>query len=60
MPGWLRAFAVHQPIGVVVIATRALMEGGPTATPVLQALLWCAGLLIVFVPLAVRQYRRRT
>jgi len=59
MPGWLRAFATHQPIGVVVIATRALMEGGPTATPVFQALLWCAGLLIVFVPLAVRQYRRR-
>jgi ABC transporter DrrB family efflux protein len=59
MPGWLRAFATHQPIGVVVTATRALMEGGPTATPVFQALLWCAGLLIVFVPFAVRQYRRR-
>ena len=50
MPGWLRAFATHQPIGVVITATRALMEGGPTATPVFQALLWCAGLLIVFVP----------
>jgi ABC-2 type transport system permease protein/oleandomycin transport system permease protein len=59
LPGWLRAFATHQPIGVVITATRALMEGGPTATPVLQALLWCAGLLIVFAPLAVRQYRRR-
>jgi ABC-2 type transport system permease protein len=60
LPGWLQAFATHQPIGVIIIATRALMRGGPTATPVLQALLWCAGLLIVFVPLAVRQYRRRT
>jgi ABC-2 type transport system permease protein/oleandomycin transport system permease protein len=60
MPGWLRAFATHQPIGVVVTATRALMRGGPTATPVFQALLWCAGLLIVFVPFAVRQYRRRS
>ncbi|HEY5250253.1 MAG TPA: ABC transporter permease [Acidimicrobiales bacterium] len=59
MPSWLRDFATHQPIGVVVIATRALTEGGPTATPVFQALLWCVGLLIVFVPLAVRQYRRR-
>ena len=59
MPSWLRAFATHQPIGVVVTATRALMEGGPTATPVFQALLWCAGLLIVFVPFAIRQYRRR-
>jgi ABC-2 type transport system permease protein len=60
MPGWLRAFATHQPIGVVVTATRALMEGGPTATPVFQALVWCAGLLVVFVPFAVRQYRRRS
>jgi ABC-2 type transport system permease protein len=60
MPGWLQSFATHQPIGVVIDATRALMRGGPTATPVLQALLWCGGLLIVFVPFAVRQYRRRT
>ncbi len=59
LPGWLQAFATHQPIGVVITATRALTHGGPTATPVFQALLWCAGLLIVFVPLAVRQYRRR-
>ena len=60
MPGWLRPFADHQPIGVVVTATRALMHGGPTAGPVWQALAWCVGLLLVFVPLAVRQYRRRT
>ncbi|HXQ75675.1 MAG TPA: ABC transporter permease [Acidimicrobiales bacterium] len=59
MPGWLQPFANHQPIGVVVNATRALTHGGPTAGPVLQALLWCGGLLVVFVPLAVRQYRRR-
>jgi ABC transporter DrrB family efflux protein len=59
LPGWLRDFATHQPIGVVITATRALMRGGPTATPVIQALAWCAGLLLVFVPLAVRQYRRR-
>ncbi len=59
LPGWLRDFATHQPIGVVITATRTLMEGGPTATAVFQALLWCAGLLIVFVPLAVWQYRRR-
>jgi ABC-type multidrug transport system permease subunit len=59
LPGWLRDFATHQPIGVVITATRALMTGGPTATAVFQALLWCAGLLLLFVPLAVRQYRRR-
>ncbi|HVC68872.1 MAG TPA: ABC transporter permease [Acidimicrobiales bacterium] len=59
MPGWLQPFANHQPIGVVVIATRALMHGGPTASPVLQALAWCIGLLLLFIPFAVRQYRRR-
>jgi ABC transporter DrrB family efflux protein len=59
LPGWLQAFATHQPIGVVVTATRALTRGGPTEAPVLEALAWCIGLMIVFVPLAVRQYRRR-
>jgi ABC transporter DrrB family efflux protein len=60
MPGWLRAFALHQPVGVIITATRALMRGGPTRDPVIEALVWIAGLLIVFVPFAVRQYRRRT
>jgi ABC-2 type transport system permease protein/oleandomycin transport system permease protein len=60
MPNWLQTFAVHQPVGVIITATRALEHGGPTAGPVVQALLWCAGLVVVFVPLAVRQYRRRT
>jgi len=60
LPGWMQAFALHQPVGVVVTATRALMEGGPTATAVFQTLLWCGGFLVVLVPLAVRQYRRRS
>ncbi|HXQ60215.1 MAG TPA: ABC transporter permease, partial [Acidimicrobiales bacterium] len=60
MPGWLQPFANHQPIGVVVTATRALMHGGPTASLVLQALAWCFGLLLLFIPFAVRQFRRRT
>ncbi|MGH9030228.1 MAG: ABC transporter permease, partial [Acidimicrobiales bacterium] len=58
MPGWLQAFAVHQPIGVMIDATRALMIGGPTASDVLQALAWCAGLLAVLVPLSIWRYRR--
>jgi ABC transporter DrrB family efflux protein len=60
MPGWLQAFAKHQPVSVVVDATRALMVGGPgpTAGPVFQALLWTIVLLAVSAPLAVRQYRR--
>jgi ABC-2 type transport system permease protein len=58
MPGWLQAFADHQPVSVTVSAVRALVLGGPTADDVLEALAWIAGLLAVFVPLAVLRYRR--
>jgi ABC-type multidrug transport system permease subunit len=58
MPGWLQAFAAHQPVSVTASAVRALMLGGPTTSKVLQCLAWCAGILIVFVPIAVRLYRR--
>ena len=60
MPGWLQAFANHQPFGYVVQGTRALMSGGPTAGPVIDAVAWCLGILVVLVPLAVRRYRRVT
>jgi ABC-2 type transport system permease protein/oleandomycin transport system permease protein len=58
MPGWLQVWANNQPVTKMVDATRALMLGGPTATPVLHALLWTVGLLAVLAPLAVARYRR--
>jgi ABC-2 type transport system permease protein/oleandomycin transport system permease protein len=58
MPGWLQAFAAHQPVSVTASAVRALMQGGPTATYALQSIAWIAGILVVFAPLAVRRYRR--
>lgn len=58
MPGWLQAFAKNQPVTVMVDAVRALTLGGPTSTPVIKAVAWCAGLLLVLAPLAVRRYRR--
>jgi ABC-2 type transport system permease protein/oleandomycin transport system permease protein len=63
MPRWLAAFANHQPVGVVVNATRALMIGpraglGSTAGLVVEALAWCIGILVVLAPLAVWRYRR--
>jgi ABC transporter DrrB family efflux protein len=58
MPGWLQVFANNQPITKVVDSARALMSGGPTATYTWEALAWCVGLLALFVPLAVRKYRR--
>jgi ABC transporter DrrB family efflux protein len=58
MPGWLQPFAAHQPVSVTASAARALILGTPAASDVLQALGWVAGILLVFVPLAVWRYRR--
>ena len=60
MPGWLQAFANHQPVSVAADAVRALSVGSPAAGPVLQATLWVVALLLVFMPLAVVRYRRST
>ena len=58
MPDWLQAFARNQPVTITINAVRGLMLGGPAAPWVWQSLLWCAGLLAVFVSLSVRLYRR--
>jgi ABC-2 type transport system permease protein/oleandomycin transport system permease protein len=58
MPGWLQAFAEHQPVSVTVDAVRGLTAGGPTAGKVVASLLWSAGIIAVFAPLAIRRYRR--
>jgi ABC-2 type transport system permease protein len=59
MPEWLQAWSEHQPVTATVDAVRALVLGGPTLGPVLASLAWSAGLLVVFVALAGRAYRRR-
>jgi ABC-2 type transport system permease protein len=58
MPGWLQAFARINPITCTANAVRALTVGGPTTRPVLYCLAWIVGILLVFVPLATRNYRR--
>jgi ABC transporter DrrB family efflux protein len=58
MPGWLQAFAQHQPVSVTASAVRALVLGGPTSSDVLQALAWCVGILAIAAPLAVWRYRK--
>ncbi|HZE49120.1 MAG TPA: ABC transporter permease [Jatrophihabitantaceae bacterium] len=59
MPGWLQAFVNVNPITHLVGTVRGLMLGGPTASHLGWTLLWMGGLLVVFVPLALRAYRRR-
>jgi ABC-2 type transport system permease protein len=65
-PTWLRTFSQVNPITVTVNAIRALVLGDPPPNGLWQplfpslwyALLWIAVILVVFVPLAVRAYRR--
>jgi ABC-type multidrug transport system permease subunit len=58
MPGWLQAFADHQPVTATVDAARDLILGQPVGWGVVNSLAWSAGLLAVFAPIAVRRYRR--
>ncbi|HXC85383.1 MAG TPA: ABC transporter permease [Trebonia sp.] len=64
MPGWLQAFVNVNPVTYLTEAERALLApvpGGPAAaTVVVRSLLWALGIFVVFAPLAVAAYRRRT
>ncbi len=59
MPGWLQSVADVNPLTHLVGALRGLLLGGSVGTDVLWTLGWMAALLAVFVPLALRAYRRR-
>lgn len=66
MPSWLQGFARHQPFTEVIDALRILALGHQVqpaigqslSSSVLQSLAWVAGMIIIFVPLATRAYRR--
>jgi len=58
MPGWLQAFANNQPVTYVINTMRALALGGPVESSLWKSAVWLAGIFIVFLPLAVRAYRR--
>jgi ABC transporter DrrB family efflux protein len=67
MPGWLRVFAVHQPVSVTISAIRGLFLGPDlaralsttsTTSYVLQSIAWGVGIVLVFGPISVRRYRK--
>jgi ABC-2 type transport system permease protein/oleandomycin transport system permease protein len=58
MPSWLQHFAVNQPFTQVIDALRAFASGEGLGNHWWVALLWMAGIMAVFVPLAVRTYRK--
>jgi ABC transporter DrrB family efflux protein len=68
LPGWMQPLAENQPITAMVNAVRALALGGAdaahlahsTAHWVVLSLLWSAGIVLAFAPLAVARYRSST
>jgi ABC-type multidrug transport system permease subunit len=69
MPPVLQWFAAWNPVSAMVAAVRELF-GNPTApltqpswplqNPVLASVIYCALLLAIFIPLALRRYKART
>jgi ABC transporter DrrB family efflux protein len=58
MPDWLQWFANHQPVSVVVNATRDLTLGRPLGGDLAQAIAWMVAIVAVCAPIAVSRYRR--
>ena len=66
LPSWLKGFANNQPISILSDTVRALMigdeftaqNGRSLGALVAYSFFWIAAILLVFVPLAVRKYRR--
>lgn len=57
-PGWIQPFVANQPVTAVIDALRVLADGGDAGAPVLRAVVWMAGLLVVFSFAAVQAFRR--
>ena len=60
MPDGLRQFAEANPFTTITDALRSLWLNTPANTDVWMAFVWCAILVAVFAPLAVKRYRRVT
>jgi ABC transporter DrrB family efflux protein len=58
MPGWLQGFAKINPVTVVCNVLRNLTYGGATWVHFWQSMAWIVGILVVFIPLAARAYKR--
>jgi oleandomycin transport system permease protein len=59
LPGWLQAWVKVNPVTQVSDAARGLLLDLPLGRTITMSLLWTAGILVVFAPLAVRAYRRQ-
>ena len=59
LPGWLQVVTRVNPVSHVVSALRDLMNDGAVTAQVGWALLGCAAVAAIFIPLAVRSYSRQ-
>jgi ABC transporter DrrB family efflux protein len=60
MPSWLEAFTENQPITLVINTVRAWMLGNDAGSDAWRALIWSLGLLVIFFPIALWMYKKRT
>ncbi|KQY21991.1 ABC transporter [Cellulomonas sp. Root485] len=59
LPSWMQTFVEWNPLTHLVAAMRGLFLGTPMGDSVYWTLAWCVGLVAVFLPLAMRAYRRK-
>jgi ABC transporter DrrB family efflux protein len=60
MPDWLAWFADRQPMTLVIDAVRSLTLTGEAGDALVPAILWSVGTLIIFFPIGLWLYNRRT
>jgi oleandomycin transport system permease protein len=59
LPGWMQGFVDVNPLTHLVGAVRGLFLGTPIGNHVWWTLAWCAAFVVVFMPLALRAYRKK-
>jgi oleandomycin transport system permease protein len=59
LPSWMQTFVQWNPLTHLVAAMRGFFLGAPMGNSVYYTLAWCVGLVAVFMPLALRAYRRK-
>ena len=59
LPGWMQGFVDVNPLTHLVGAVRGLFLGTPIGNHVWWTLAWCAAFGVVFMPLALRAYRKK-
>jgi ABC-2 type transport system permease protein len=59
MPGWLRAFAEHQPFTPIIETVRGLLMGTGIGSSAIVSVAWCAGIALVSYLWAKKLFNRQ-